>query len=84
MTILDGGEGGMGRSSAMGAAEFRSTLAGIGLSEHHAARFLKVDEPTLRRWIAGREDVPPPLACRLRLMICPDIPPDMEWADGEA
>lgn len=42
----------------MTAAEFRVTIERLGLDQRDAATALKVTERTVRRWVAGAQDVP--------------------------
>ena len=42
----------------MTAAEFRSLTESLGLDQRAAARLLRVEERTVRRWIAGSHPVP--------------------------
>ena len=45
----------------MTSAEFRATLARLGLTPVEAARLLGVDERTARRWARGERQVPEPV-----------------------
>lgn len=53
----------------MRADELVSSLERIGLPKRAAARFLHVDERTVRRWASGDLAVPVPVAMLLALMI---------------
>lgn len=53
-------------SAAMTAAEFRSLTESLGLDQRAAARLLRVEERTVRRWIAGSHPVPAGAAADLR------------------
>ena len=50
----------MGRARVT-SAEFRATLARLGLKPVEAARLLGVDERTGRRWARGERQVPEPV-----------------------
>ncbi len=50
----------MGRARVT-SAEFRATLARLGLTQAGAARLLGVDERTGRRWARGERQVPEPV-----------------------
>jgi DNA-binding transcriptional regulator YiaG len=52
----------------MTAAQLRAILDRLGLSQVGAARFLDVDDRTVRRWIAGDIAVPRPVEMLLRLL----------------
>lgn len=60
----------------MTGADFRATIALLGLSQLGAARLLGVDGRTVRRWISGERDVPEPAARFLRYMIRAGVTPD--------
>lgn len=48
--------------------QLAATLEKLGLSQRSGARFLGVDERTMRKWIAGDARVPESAAKLLRLM----------------
>jgi DNA-binding transcriptional regulator YiaG len=48
----------------------------LGLSQRAAARFLGIDERTMRKWIAGKARVPESAAKLLRLMIRLKLKPE--------
>jgi DNA-binding transcriptional regulator YiaG len=50
-------------------AQLQTALDRIGLSQRGGARFLGVDERTMRKWIAGEARIPEAAAKLLRLMI---------------
>jgi transcriptional regulator with XRE-family HTH domain len=50
------------------AAEYRETIAALGLTQAGAAKLLGVDARTSRRWALGEREVPPPVS-RLLLFI---------------
>jgi len=83
MRLQDGDAPATGRSRGMTGAEFSSALAHIGLAEDDAAQVLKVSTATLRRWIAGSEEIPSRLARRLRLMVSPEAGFETEWLDAD-
>jgi DNA-binding transcriptional regulator YiaG len=53
----------------MTAAEYRETIAQLGLSQVAAARLLGVDARTSRRWANGERDVSQPAARFLRFLL---------------
>jgi len=53
----------------MTAAEMREALAQLGLTQGAAARRLKVDPRTLRRWVAGSLLIPDTVAEQVRAMV---------------
>jgi len=48
----------------------------LDLSQRRAARFLGVDERTMRKWIAGNARIPEAVAKLLRLMIRLKLKPE--------
>ena len=48
----------------------------LDLSQRRAARFLGVDERTMRKWIAGNARIPEAVAKLLRLMIRQKLKPE--------
>jgi DNA-binding transcriptional regulator YiaG len=48
----------------------------LGLSQRGAARFLGVDERTMRKWIAGNARTPEAVAKLLRLMLQLKLKPE--------
>lgn len=62
----------------MTAKQYRAAIEQLGLSQRSAARFLRIDERTSRRWAA--EGAPPHVGLLLRLMIERGIKP--EEVDG--
>lgn len=53
----------------MNVAELTGSLALLGMSQTDAARFFKVNDRTVRRWIAGEQPIPEAVAIALWLMI---------------
>lgn len=51
--------------------EFRAELSRLGMTQAGAARFLKVDERTIRRWATGDKEVPEAVA-----LLLPRLSPD--------
>jgi transcriptional regulator with XRE-family HTH domain len=49
--------------------QFRDALAALGLSQVDAAKLLGVDPRTVRRWVSGDRDVPPPVARFLQYLM---------------
>jgi DNA-binding transcriptional regulator YiaG len=56
-------------------SQLQRALDQLDLSQRRAARFLKVDERTVRKWIAGDARIPEAVAKLLRLMIQLKIDP---------
>lgn len=52
----------------MNGMEYRTAIAGIGMTQVGAARFFGVDGRTSRKWIAGEFPVPPAVSMLLRVM----------------
>jgi DNA-binding transcriptional regulator YiaG len=57
-------------------SQLQRTLDQLDLSQRGAARFLKVDERTVRKWIAGNARIPEAVAMLLRLMIRLKLKPE--------
>lgn len=53
----------------MNPAELTGSLALLGLSQLGAARLFAVNGRTVRRWVAGEQEIPKAVAIALRLMI---------------
>jgi plasmid maintenance system antidote protein VapI len=51
--------------------QLRTELTRLGLTQAGAARFLKVDERTIRRWATGDKEVPEAVA-----LLLPRLSPD--------
>jgi DNA-binding transcriptional regulator YiaG len=49
-------------------AQFRATLDRLEFNQLEAARLLRVDGRTVRRWIAGDREVPGPVIAFLELL----------------
>lgn len=64
----------------MTAAELRTALAALSLTQSGGARLLGVDARTMRRWCSENaptaRDVPPPVARFLTFLIVSGIKPD--------
>jgi DNA-binding transcriptional regulator YiaG len=56
------------RRQPVTASAFRRRLAALGLSQRGFARHVGANERTVRRWIAGEQDIPPWVALVLDLM----------------
>jgi hypothetical protein len=83
MTLQDSAAPATDRRRAMTGAEFARAIAYIGLAEDDAAQVLRVSAATLKRWIAGSEEIPSRLARRLRLMVSPEVGFDMECLEAD-
>ncbi len=59
----------------MSQEQFRTALATLGLSQRDGARFLDVNERTLRRWALGERQVDAFMAKVLRYMVAHDLKP---------
>lgn len=53
----------------MTAAEYRDTLAALGLTQNAASKLAGVNSRTGQRWALGEVDVPPPAARFLRYLV---------------
>lgn len=53
----------------MNPAELTGSLALLGMSQMDAARLFQVNGRTVRRWIAGEQEVPEAVAIALRLKL---------------
>lgn len=60
----------------MTANQFKTALARLGLTQVGAARLLKADDRTVRRWIAGERSIPWSIATIIRLLLAGKIKPD--------
>lgn len=59
----------MGRPGlAVTPSDYRTTLAGLGISQARLGRLLKVNKDTPTNWGQGRTDVPQSVALLLRLL----------------
>lgn len=56
--------------------QYRIAIEKLGLSQRGAARFLKIDERTSRRWALGELPVPEAVAKLFRVMIEIGISPE--------
>jgi hypothetical protein len=55
--------------------EYRDAIAALNLTQVAAARFVKVDERTSRRWATGEIPIPHAVALLLRVMLAWNISP---------
>jgi DNA-binding transcriptional regulator YiaG len=56
--------------------QLQAALDRIGLSQRGGARFLEIDERTMRKWIAGEARIPEATAKLLRVMIRLKLAPE--------
>jgi DNA-binding transcriptional regulator YiaG len=56
--------------------QFEDAIAKLGLSQVGAARFLKLSDRTVRKWVAGEARIPGSVAMLLRLMIKLKLKPE--------
>jgi transcriptional regulator with XRE-family HTH domain len=52
----------------MSAGRLRNCLEALGWSLRHLARVLDINFTTVRRWAAGTQEVPPPIAAWLEIL----------------
>jgi hypothetical protein len=67
------------------ALQYRDAIERLGLTQVDAARFLRVDPRTSRRYALGEGSIPTPLAMLLRLMLKLKLSPEevskMVWGE---
>ena len=61
----------------MTAQGFRDALAKLGINQVQAARALRVDPRTVRRWIAGDVKIPGPVEILLETWLKTGMPRDI-------
>ena len=61
----------------MTAQEFRDAIAKLGINQVQAARALRVDPRTVRRWIAGDVEIPGPVEVLLEGWLKRGMPSDI-------
>jgi DNA-binding transcriptional regulator YiaG len=70
------------RSRSLAAEQFRATLDALDLSQRDGARFLNINERTLRRWALGERPVDAFMNKVLRYMLAHNLKPrdlDPQW-----
>jgi DNA-binding transcriptional regulator YiaG len=70
------------RRLPLAAEQFRATLDTLGLSQRDGARFLNINERTLRRWVVGERPVDAFMNKVLRYMLAHNLKPadlDPQW-----
>ena len=63
-------------TTAMTPTQYATAIKSLGLSQRSAAKVLGVDERTSRKWIAGDNKIPEPVAKLLRLAIRLKLDPE--------